>query len=236
MFREVRLLFLWGHWYPCFLPLVTSVLGFKTRTNPLYVCFVACMQWIFPSLYALLFLWSSVSPLVQHLLTSTWPELQPSPFDPLTFSNIDETRTQATQATCLSHPGSLMTADWMCSNDFFMEYSDVISQYQFTLYISSVTFLFTPWFHKNARHSVHVQCFTDHFISRTFFKNRRKTSSESLFKIYHFYLMGNGVSICKVFLNYMYFTSSLRTFYRWSPHIFKKGPSVSHSPIISPTD
>ena len=35
--------FLWGHWYPCFGPLVTSALGFKARV-PCVLCH--CVQWI----------------------------------------------------------------------------------------------------------------------------------------------------------------------------------------------
>ena len=38
--------FLWGHWYPCFGPVVMSTLGFKARGDPLLVCFLTCVQWI----------------------------------------------------------------------------------------------------------------------------------------------------------------------------------------------
>ena len=36
--------FWWGHWYPCFVLLVSSGLGFKARVCPLLACFVTCMQ------------------------------------------------------------------------------------------------------------------------------------------------------------------------------------------------
>ena len=53
--------FLWGHWYPCFGLLVTSVLGFKPRVDTL-----ACV------LHYLHAMDSPDSSLVRHLLTSSW--------------------------------------------------------------------------------------------------------------------------------------------------------------------
>ena len=53
---EDRKSFLWGHWYPCFGLLVTSVLGFKARVDFLLVCSLTYM--------------SLGSPLVRPLLTS----------------------------------------------------------------------------------------------------------------------------------------------------------------------
>ena len=46
--------FLSGHCYPCFGLLVTSALGFKARVDPLFACFLTCMQWM-PQIH----LWSN---------------------------------------------------------------------------------------------------------------------------------------------------------------------------------
>ena len=62
-------LFLLGHWYPCFGLLVTSALGFKVRMDLLaYV-----IHWLYATE-------SSDSPLVQHLLTSSWCSMAAEPF------------------------------------------------------------------------------------------------------------------------------------------------------------
>ena len=44
IFKLPFLLFLWGHWYPCFGLLVTSVLGFEVRMNPLFLCSITCIK------------------------------------------------------------------------------------------------------------------------------------------------------------------------------------------------
>ena len=61
--------FLWRHWYPCFGLLVMSALGFKVRVDPSLACLLTAMD-------------SSDSPVVWQLLTSWWPALQLSLFDP----------------------------------------------------------------------------------------------------------------------------------------------------------
>ena len=69
--------FMWGHWYPCFVLLVTSALGFKTRVDSF-----ACM------LCHLCAIGSSDTPLVWHLLTSWYPAWWLSYFDPHTCIQV----------------------------------------------------------------------------------------------------------------------------------------------------
>ena len=64
---------------PLFWLLVTFVLNFKSRVDPL-----TCV------LFCLISMDSSDSSLVQDLLTSSWPAWKPSPFYPLAFQSLVE--------------------------------------------------------------------------------------------------------------------------------------------------
>ena len=63
--------FSWGHWYPCFGLVVTSVMDFKARVNPFLHAFSPMF-----------------SPLVLHLLIALRTEWQPSRFDLCTCRHV----------------------------------------------------------------------------------------------------------------------------------------------------